>query len=226
MRVRFGDCVLDSETRELSRGGATVHVSPKAFDLLLLLLDRRPKAIPKAEVHEKLWPGTFVSDGTLTSLIAEVRSAIGDGDETRNIRTVHRFGYAFSGAAETVAGEKAPLSRFAYRLFGRHGREIALGDGDSILGREPECAAFIDDASVSRRHARISIGGGSATIEDLKSKNGTTVSGKRIAASHPLRDGDVIGLGSIDLTYRVFPLSGSTETAGRNRARTSRSDRR
>jgi DNA-binding winged helix-turn-helix (wHTH) protein len=225
MRIRFGDSVLDTETRVLSRAAAPVHLSPKAYDLLRLLLEKRPKAVSKAEVHENLWPGTFVSDGTLTSLVAEVRSAIGDGDAAQ-IRTVHRFGYAFSGPAETAPEKKTAPQRFAYRLLGRHGREIALSEGESIIGRDPDATAFIDDASVSRRHARIRITDGEAVIEDLQSKNGTSVGGEKIASSRALRDGDLIGFGFVDLTYRVFPLSGSTETAGsRARPRRQKADR-
>ena len=219
MRVRFRDCVLDSEARELVRAGKPVHLSPKGFDLLLLLLDRRPAAVPKSEVHENLWRGTFVSDGTLTSLVAEVRSAIGDSDQTRQIRTVHRFGYAFAGAAETWEAEKRPRPEFAYRLLGPLGREVALCDGETIVGRDPLSTVFLDDASVSRRHARIRISAGKATVEDLHSKNGTSLAEKKIAGPHALHDGDVLGFGSIHLTYRVFPLSGSTETAGQTSRR-------
>jgi hypothetical protein len=201
------------ETRQLSRAGEPVHVSPKGLELLAFLLERRPRAIPKTEVHERLWPGTFVSDGTLTSLVAEVRSAIGDA-EASLIRTVHRFGYAFSGTAETGSERKPTHPQFAYRLLGRTGREIALSEGESIVGRDADSTIFIDDGSVSRRHARILVNAGEATIEDLESKNGTSVGGRKIDRPHPLRDGDAIRLGFLDLTFRVFPLSGSTETAG------------
>jgi DNA-binding winged helix-turn-helix (wHTH) protein len=78
MRVRFGKCVLDSETRELLVSGKPFHISPKAFELLEILIESRPRALSKSEIHERLWRDTFVSDGTLTSLLAEVRSAIGD----------------------------------------------------------------------------------------------------------------------------------------------------
>ncbi|HEY6051490.1 MAG TPA: FHA domain-containing protein, partial [Thermoanaerobaculia bacterium] len=180
----------------------------------------------KPEMHESLWPGTFVSDGTLTSLVAEVRSAIGDVDAAQ-IRTVHRFGYAFSGSAETASQKKTGPPRFAYRLLGRHGREIALSEGESIVGRDADSTVFIDDGSVSRRHARIRIAAGEATIEDLQSKNGTAVRGKKISLPQTLQDGDVIGFGFLDLTYRVFPLSGSTETAGSSaRRRREKGDRR
>ncbi len=78
MRGSFGNCVLDSDTRQLLTGGKVVRLQPKAFQVLELLLQNRPKAVSKSEIHERLWPGSFVSDGALTSLIAEIRDAIGD----------------------------------------------------------------------------------------------------------------------------------------------------
>jgi DNA-binding winged helix-turn-helix (wHTH) protein len=216
MRVRFGECVLDSETRELLVGGETVHLTPKAFELLAILVENRPRALSKTEIHEKLWPETFVSDGTLTSLLAEVRSAIGDDDEKRFVRTVHRFGYAFSGSAETEGAGPRGISRetFACRLYWRS-REFALEEGENVLGRDPRASIFLDDPSVSRRHARIVISGEGALIEDLQSKNGTVVHGARIEAPSRIADGDKIRLGSVPLKFRMFPLSGSTETSGR-----------
>jgi DNA-binding winged helix-turn-helix (wHTH) protein len=220
MRLRFGECVLDGETRELLVGGKPVHVSPKAFELLEILMESRPRALSKSEIHERLWRDTFVSDGTLTSLVAEVRSAIGDtGEETQWIRTVHRFGYAFSGPveAEEKRSRRRPPS-FAYRLFWRS-REMALEEGENVIGRDPDVGIFIDHTSVSRRHARIRISGENAVVEDLGSKNGTFLRGERVEAASSLADGDKLRLGSVDLLFRVFPLSGSTETAERESRR-------
>jgi DNA-binding winged helix-turn-helix (wHTH) protein len=218
MRVRFGKCVLDSETRELSVSGETIHLTPKAFELLEILIGSRPRAVSKTEIHERLWRDTFVSDGTLTSLLAEVRSAIGDagheaGDEERLIRTVHRFGYAFSGSAEAETAKPPGQLRvaFAYRLFWR-AREIALEPGENVLGRDPQAGVFIDHTSVSRQHARVVISGERAVLEDLHSKNGTFLRGARVEAPLPLADGDELRLGSVPMTFRVFPLSGSTDT--------------
>jgi DNA-binding winged helix-turn-helix (wHTH) protein len=214
MQIRFGDCVIDSDTRELRVRGSAVHISPKAFQFLELLLESRPRALSKGEIHEKLWPGTFVSDGTLTSLLAEVRSAIEDeAHEPRFVRTVQRFGYAFSGAAEEVLplrDGRAP--RVAYRLFWGP-REIAIEEGETVLGRDPDATAFIDHTSVSRHHARITIAGDRVTVEDLQSKNGTFVGGKRLDAPATLADGDELKIGSVSMKFRVFPMSGSTETA-------------
>jgi DNA-binding winged helix-turn-helix (wHTH) protein len=214
MKTRFGECVLDSDTRELLVRGSPVHLSPKGFQFLELLLQHRPRALSKSEIHEKLWPGTFVSDGTLTSLLAELRSAIEDeAHEPRFVRTVHRFGYAFSGEAEDIrAPRRKSAPRVAYRLFWGP-REVALEEGETILGRDPDATAFIDHTSVSRHHARITIAGDQVTVEDLQSKNGTFLRGKKLETPSPLADGDELKLGSVPLIFRVFPLSGSTVTA-------------
>ena len=215
MRVRFGDCLLDSETRQLFVRGEKTHVHPKAFHLLELLLQNRPKAISKGTVHERLWPGTFVSDSTLTSLVAEVRHAIGDdAHESRFVRTVHGFGYAFSGEAQETRENPSRLSgrKFVYWLV--RGREqIPLEPGESVIGRDPAASVFIDDNSVSRRHARIIVSDEGATLEDLGSKNGTLLQNTKVESVVPLSDGDELKIGSIALRIRISPVPESTATA-------------
>jgi DNA-binding winged helix-turn-helix (wHTH) protein len=215
MRVRFGECLLDSETRELHVRGEPVHLQPKAFQFLELLLQNRPKALSKDAIHEKLWPGTFVSDGTLTSLLAEVRDAVlDDARRSRFIRTVHRFGYAFCGEVQLVRDQASPVAgqRSACWLV-RGRRRYALATGESILGRDPGAAVSIDDRSVSRRHARIVVEDEGATLEDLGSKNGTFIGEQKVGSPTPLSDGDRIRIGSVALTLRIFPVPDSTETA-------------
>jgi len=215
MRIRFGDCLLDSETRELYVRGETVHVQPKAFQFLELILEERPKAVSKSRIHERLWPGTFVSDATLTSLLVEVRDVI--GDEARRplyVRTVHRFGYAFCGSAqeEHEAVPSAPARNWSCWIL-RAGKRTALEPGETVIGRDPGAGLFIDDASVSRRHARIVVTGESATLEDLGSKNGTHLGDQRVEAPMPLEDGARIRIGTVALTFRMFSLPYSTQTA-------------
>src|SRR5215831_13624335 len=107
MRLVFGECVLDRERRELTRQGSIVHVGPKLFGLLELLLDAKPRALTKDEIHQSLWGATFVSDATLTSLVAELRAAIDDDARSpRFIRTIHGYGYSFCGEV-TVATKGA-----------------------------------------------------------------------------------------------------------------------
>ena len=100
VRLRLGDLTFDPDARQLLRGREEIHLSPKAFELLKTLIDQRPRALSKNELHEHLWPATFVSEANLASLIAEIREALGDtARQPRFIRTAHRFGYAFSGEA-------------------------------------------------------------------------------------------------------------------------------
>jgi DNA-binding winged helix-turn-helix (wHTH) protein len=215
MRVRFGECVLDSETRQLSVRGKAVHLSPKAFQILELLLENRPKALSKSEIHEHLWPDTFVSEGTLTSLLAEVRSATGDSArDSRFVRTVHGFGYAFSGTAEELRGAAffLPRQKLIYRLVWGN-REIALGPGENLLGRYEGAVVWIESALVSRRHARIVVDEKGAVLEDLGSKNGTYLRGKRIEAPSKLADEDQVRIGPASMVFRVFKETASTATA-------------
>lgn len=213
-RVTLGDFVLDLDTRELLRAGRRVPLSPKAFQLLDILVEKRPKALSKSDLQAHLWPGTFVLEKNLTNLVAEIRDALGDdAAEPRFVRTVHRFGYAFreppiktSSTAERPAREDA-----RFRLVWP-GARAALHDGVHVIGRDPDLDLFLDSARVSRHHARITISGDEATIEDLGSKNGTFLGERRVGSAARLADGDVILIGSVRLTFQAVRSPGSTET--------------
>jgi DNA-binding winged helix-turn-helix (wHTH) protein len=213
LRVRFGDCLLDASARELRKAGQPVHLPPKAFQLLELLLSRRPRAVSKAEIRDTLWPQTAVGGSSLARVVVELRSAIGDdARHPRLLRTVHGFGYSFSG--ETVlepAPGPEPLDALACRLVWGE-REIALVEGEHVLGRAPDAAVFLDSTSVSRRHARIVVSAGRATLEDLGSKNGTWLGGRNLTRPSELTDGDVITVGSVVLKFRAARVAVSTET--------------
>jgi DNA-binding winged helix-turn-helix (wHTH) protein len=214
MRVRFGRFVLDRESRELLRGHAPVALSPKAFDLLALLVAHRPKAMSKADLLEQLWPGTFVVEKNLANLVGEIREALGDDpSEPRFIRTVHRFGYAFRDAA-AGADADAPSNAGGLLSFSLKwaGGRATLGDGEHLIGRDPDAEVFVNQAGVSRRHARIVIAGGRAALDDLGSKNGTSIGGRRVDGPTPVSDGDTIRIGSVSLTLRVRERPASTRT--------------
>jgi DNA-binding winged helix-turn-helix (wHTH) protein len=209
MRVRFDGFVLDTATRELVGAAGPIHLPPKAFDLLETLVERRPAAVPRADIEKKVWGGVHVSESSLAGLVGELRKALGDqARPPRFIRTVHAFGYAFCGTA-TPEGAVAAIPA-AHRLI-LDRREIDLREGENLLGRERSAVAWLDSGSVSRRHARIMIEGDGATIEDLGSRNGTLVNGRPVAGRVPLADGDEIVLGSVHVTFRVVP-AGATET--------------
>ena len=213
MHVHFGPFVLDSESRELLRDGHPVSLSPKAFDLLSILVASRPKAMSKAELQERLWPATFVVEKNLANLVGEIRDAIGDDpSDPRFIRTVSRFGYAFLEHAHRTGPDRAQgRGRTTYRIKWQSG-VITLDDGEHVLGRDPDVEIYLDAPGVSRRHALITIAAARATIEDLGSKNGTFVEDQRIDGSRAIGDGDVITVGSVKLTVRALQAPASTET--------------
>jgi DNA-binding winged helix-turn-helix (wHTH) protein len=213
LRVRFGDCVFDTSARELRKAGRSVHLAPKSFQLLELLLSRRPRPVTKAEIRDALWPATAVGSSSLARVVADLRSAIGDdARRPRLLRTVHGFGYSFLG--QTLR-EHAPGAEQADALACRISwgeREIPLGEGEHILGRLPDASVWIDSTNVSRRHARIVVSGGRATLEDLGSKNGTYLRGTKLTGPSELTDGDVITLGPVVLKFRAARVGQSTAT--------------
>lgn len=215
MRLQFDDLTFDDEARQLWVRGEEIRLSPKAFDLLALLISRRPQAVSKADIGAHLWPRTFVSDSSLPSLVSEIRDAIRDNRRKPGlVRTVHRFGYAFQAesvprpgqAADAVSGPNA-------WLLGRTA-EVALLPGENVLGREGEGIILVKSSTVSRRHARIVVDAKGALIEDLKSKNGTFVNDRRVSGPTPVVEGDQVRIGSLVFTFRQSQGTQSTETQG------------
>jgi DNA-binding winged helix-turn-helix (wHTH) protein len=226
----FEDCVLDLDTREVRRDGRPVSLSPKAFNLLELLAVRRPKALSKEEIHKAIWPDTFVTETNLANLVVELRNGLGDDAHTsRIIRTVPRFGYAFSAearaeedSAEAVEPADADTARIVWRR-----RVFVLARGENLIGRDRASAVWINDESVSRRHARLVIDEDGATLEDLGSKNGTLLRGVAIRKAVQLEDGDEFTLGEMVEPLRFHSLGSSVSTrtgtrAGRGLRRRSR----
>ena len=210
--LRFGDCLFDPESRRLFRGGTPVPLSPKAFALLEILIRNRPRAMAKTELQETLWPDTFVVEANLANLVAELREAMGEkGHRDGALRTVHGFGYAFSAGGAGDSGVGSAVTS-AVSLV-RDGRPLPLAPGENVLGRDPGCAVFVDDTTVSRRHARVTVQGSEAVLEDLGSKNGTTVNGRVPDGPVALRHGDAVLVGSVLFAVRVA-ASGETATLG------------
>lgn len=193
MRAQFAGCVFDSGRHHLLRGGVPVSLTPKAFALLEELVKASPAPVPKEELYDRLWPGTFVEPGNLHNLISEIRGAL--GDESRSVlKTVHRFGYALVTEPSISPGA----------CYLRNGsRRIPLSEGVNVIGREEDADVMINSPDVSRRHAAVTIGPSGNHIEDLGSKNGTFVGTKRLNAPASLVGGEEIFLGRCRLTFHV-----------------------
>jgi len=218
VKVRFGEFTLDSVARTLaSRSKGEIRLSPKAFDLLCLLVERRPAVVEKSELHDYIWPSTFVVEANLNVLIAEIRRALGDeAKQARFVRTAHGVGYAFSAETveldQTARGASGAAQARFWLLWNE--RALVLNEGENIVGRDPRCEVWLDASGVSRRHARIDVSSGSETVlvEDLGSKNGTLLQNAPIAGPTRLADGDVIQIGSVELKLRVWSESKGAET--------------
>src|SRR5262244_3653008 len=94
MIYTFGECVLDTQLHVLSCAEQHVKLRPKAFEVLVYLLEHRDRIVTKHELCEQVWPNQFISDATLGSTVRAVRQAIGDtGEAQQLIQTVHGYGY-------------------------------------------------------------------------------------------------------------------------------------
>lgn len=214
--VRFGPFTLAVGARQLRRDMQVVRLSPKAFDLLVFLAQRRPEAITKADIHERLWGETFVSDVNVAVLVAEIRAALGeDARHSRFIRTVHRFGYAFSGAATDVVEHTggAHLAGITTYCLAWGAERALLHTGENVVGRDSSVDVCVAAAGVSRRHAIVVVTAGEVTLQDLGSKNGTYVDDVLVTSSILLTDGAHIRFGSASVCFRQLSDSTSTQTA-------------
>jgi DNA-binding winged helix-turn-helix (wHTH) protein len=205
VKYAFGSVRVDADARAISTAAGTVHLTRKAFDLLLLLLECRPDAVTKEQIYARVWPHTFVADSSLQTVIHEIRQAIDvPGSRESWIRTVHGVGYRFCGDVQ-VTGPPLRAARPgppAAWLVGDSMR-VVLQAGENVVGRgtEPDLIQ-IQEPTISRRHARIVIGD-SMTLEDLGSKNGTWLEGARVTTPRVLSDGNLVKLCSASFTFRV-----------------------
>jgi DNA-binding winged helix-turn-helix (wHTH) protein len=202
---RFRSFVVDEARRQLLRDGRELHLTPKAFDTLLLLLDAAPRVVRKSELHDRLWPNGIVSDASLVGLVGEIRRVLGDQEpDARIIRSLPRVGYAFDApvtaeASQRVEGQESTTVK--HWLVWR-ARRINLVNGANLIGRDPDSRVWLDYSTVSRRHAQIVVSDAGALLEDLGSKNGTRLCDTPVTRPTLLHDGDRIGIGRMIVTYR------------------------
>jgi DNA-binding winged helix-turn-helix (wHTH) protein len=208
-RYLFDQFCLDTDTRELSRGGAPLRLTPRAFRLLEILLRASPKAVSKRDLLDQVWEGTIVEEANLKTLVLEIRSAIAErGGERDVIRTVYAFGYAFARAVSDGSGAQAPVA--VMRL---NGQARMLAPGTYLIGRRADCAIVIDAPSVSRVHVKLEITPHRTVIEDLRSKNGTFIDSRRIEGIVELPRVAMVRIGEIDVELtRIDTAHDSTLT--------------
>lgn len=214
----LGEWFVEPELGRLTRGDATVDLELKVMDVLLCLARCSGNLVTRQDLIDTVWATEYISDNTLTHAIAELRSALGDDAKSPSyIETIHRRGYrllldAFELEDIEPRASQEPSSFYVIT----DDRRVRLVGGDNLIGRIPWAAVTVDSLQVSRRHARIVIDEATAILEDLSSKNGTFLNGRRLDGAAPLADGDRIGLGKnvvvLQLVTAVTTDDGGTPT--------------
>lgn len=218
MRLAFDTFVVDFDQRRLFNRDVEVRLPPKAFDLLRLLIDARPKVVTKDDILSAIWPDVFISENNLATVVRDLRSALGDdAHEPRFIRTAYGVGYAFAApAGEAGDATMAGTAPSGWRLLHEH-REIRLREGANVLGRIGHDVVVFDAPTVSRHHAVVRVAGVHASVEDLGSKNGTWVGITPATSPVVLAHGDELRLGSIVATVSYAASVPTTKTSAPGR---------
>ena len=235
MKVRFGSFVFDAGARELvhnpetdppigadprrrqdpgrQAGPRPIHLSPKAFDVLEILLARRPNVVSKDVLLKEVWAGKVVEEANLAIVVGEIRKALGDDTKSPTmILTIARRGYRFAADVQELLEGGSPKPEAGSREAGQYVRwwlcwndkTFPLREGENIVGRHPSSSVWIDGTSVSRIHARIMANPGGVTVEDRGSRNGTSIDGRKITGPHRLVDGSTVTFGSETTVFRQW----------------------
>jgi TolB-like protein/Tfp pilus assembly protein PilF len=108
LSYRFDDVIVDRNLFRVSKGDQPKKLEPRAFDLLIYLIEHRDRVVGKQELFEEVWKESFVTDDALAQEIKNIRHAIGDeAGSSRYIRTVHKHGYRF--IADVIEEHKAAV---------------------------------------------------------------------------------------------------------------------
>ena len=200
----------------VERESEIVHLEPKVMDLLVFLAGHAGQVVPKTRLIDEVWQTEFIADSALTRAVGELRRALGEtAREPRYLETITKRGYRLMAAVEFLG--EAPVVKKADTagilcavMMGE--QEILLEVGDNVIGRDATARIRIDSTDVSRRHACIVVESDGVLIEDLGSKNGTSVWGRTITGPTPLHDGDRIGVCGELLIFRHLPPLATTMT--------------
>lgn len=214
--ARFGPFEADLRTGELRRAGKTIELQELPFRILAALLERPGELVTREELRGSAWPdGVFVDfEHGLNKAVNKIRRALDDRvEKPRYVATLPGRGYRFLAPVDWPDGPEQGRRRSGVlcRILW-DSRTIPLSAGPNLIGRDPDAAVWVDSTTVSRRHAVIVVSPEGATLEDLGSKNGTFVRGRRVDAVTPLADGDELAVGSARMSFRSS-VAESTQTA-------------
>src|SRR4051812_21483388 len=98
----FGEFRVDAQNRTLWRGEEPIALTPKAFEVLLLLIDHSGEVVSKDELMQTVWPDSFVEESNLTQTVFMLRKALGETSEQRYVLTIQGRGYRFAPEVKSV----------------------------------------------------------------------------------------------------------------------------
>jgi DNA-binding winged helix-turn-helix (wHTH) protein len=229
---RLGEWLIFPDLDRIVRDEVVNHVEPKIMDVLVLLATRPGHLFSRVDIIDAVWAKKFIGESALSRAVALLRDALGDdAQRPRFVETIPKRGYRLLAPVEPVDEDTAnrvgeararaaasattppgPQQRHEGLCGLRWGQiRVSLGDGEHLIGRDPEAVLRIPSSRVSRRHARIAVSGAHAVLEDMGSRNGTFVRGRRVTAPTELSDGDEICVGPEFITFAVTFPEGSTE---------------
>ncbi|MEO8215455.1 MAG: FHA domain-containing protein [Acidobacteriota bacterium] len=201
MTLQFAGYTIDLERGVLLRGDAVVPLSPRALDVLEMILTNHPAPVARDDVRRQLWAGTPVLDSSINMLIDELRSTLETGNSGLDLVSTGEY---LRVMERPVRLHVAPGDDGGPALIWAKHR-LPLPPGASTLGRDSDADIVIEAPTVSREHARVVIDdSGQITIQDLDSKNGTFIGGQRLdETATPLTDGDLVRLGDVELKVQL-----------------------
>jgi len=201
---RLEDWVVEPRLGRMVRGQVVVRLRPRVMELLVLFAERAGEVVNKREIVDRVWSSGFVADNTVVHCVNELREALGDAsDAPRCLQTIPRRGYRVVGRIQPLGENEDPprVEGARYELVAK-GWNAFLVDGGNLIGRGGDARIVTESARVSRHHARILVSRDGVVIEDLGSKNGTFVGGRRIDGPTPLTNGDEVRIGDVSLAFR------------------------
>jgi DNA-binding winged helix-turn-helix (wHTH) protein len=205
---------VEPELNRVSRDGTTVRLEPRVMDVLKYLVERAGAVVPRHELVQAVWSTEFVAANTLTHAIFEIRRALGDDPrDPIYVETIPKRGYRVIARITGSVDWRRETGRCRYWAV-VDGRSIPLSPGEHVIGRVADANIRIDVPGVSRRHARLRVSGEAVFVEDLGSKNGTYVDGRRVEGATAVRDGSIVRIGRRGSWLRVCGRDEDTLTDG------------
>jgi len=133
----FEDFRIEPDERRLWRGEAAVTLTPKAFDLLLFLVEHEGRLLRKNDLLSAVWPDSAVEENNLTVAVSALRKALGESEKRRFIETVPKKGYRFVAQVTDLRYQEAlRCLRMVWRplLRLRTGRRVRRRNRRSLQG--------------------------------------------------------------------------------------------